>query len=115
MLNIYNKYCNYRDTGVYLYITVFLEVYGKMTDSIVQQSTQLGRAILKANEKFGNKIGSLIIHACGNAKILTYTYPKRVITCQMPSNFTFNELKENATYDFQHLTPASHKLNTTEE
>jgi len=27
----------------------------------------------------------------------------------MASNFTFNELNENITYDFQYLTPASHK------
>lgn len=70
---------------------------------IVQQSTQMGRAILKANEKLGNKIGSLIIHTYEDAKKLTlsvYTYPKRVITSQMATNFTFNELNENSTYDF---------------
>lgn len=33
----------------------------------------------------------------------------RIITSQMASNFTFNELNENITYDFQYLTPASHK------
>jgi len=27
----------------------------------------------------------------------------------MASNFTFNELNKNSTYDFQYLTPASHK------
>lgn len=33
----------------------------------------------------------------------------REITSQMASNFTFNELNANNTYDFQYLTPASHK------
>jgi len=83
-----------------------------LPNSIVQQSTQMGRAILKANEKLGDKIGSLMIHTYGDAKKLTlsaYTYPMRVITGQMASNFTFNELNENNTYDFQYLTPASHK------
>jgi len=72
----------------------------------------MGRAILKANEKLGNKIGSLMTHTYGDAKKLTlsaYTYPMRVITSQMASNFTFNELNENNTYDFQYLIPASHK------
>jgi hypothetical protein len=33
----------------------------------------------------------------------------KLITSQMASNFAFNELNENSLYDFQHLTPASHK------
>jgi hypothetical protein len=74
-----------------------------LPNSIVQQSTQLGRAILKTNEKLSNKIGSLMIHIYGDAKKLTlsaYIFPMRVITIQMASNFTFNELNENNTYDF---------------
>ncbi|KAL4122559.1 hypothetical protein QTP88_014865 [Uroleucon formosanum] len=97
-----------------LYHTISLKMLRLFTlpNSIVQQSTQMGRAILKANEKLGNKIGSLMIQTYGDAKKLTlraYTYPMRVITSQMASNFTFNELNENITYDFQYLTPASHK------
>ncbi|KAL5233951.1 hypothetical protein ACI65C_001361 [Semiaphis heraclei] len=99
-------------TKPYHTISIKMLRLSTLPNSIVQQSTQMGRAILKANEKLGNKIGSLMIHTYGDAKKLTlsaYTYPMRVITSQMASNFTFNELNENITYDFQYLTPASHK------
>ncbi|KAL5235556.1 hypothetical protein ACI65C_002966 [Semiaphis heraclei] len=99
-------------TKPYHTISIKMLRLSTLPNSIVQQSTQMDRAILKANEKLGNKIGSLMIHTYGDAKKLTlsaYTYPMRVITSQMASNFTFNELNENITYDFQYLTPASHK------
>ncbi|KAL4084425.1 hypothetical protein QTP88_028247 [Uroleucon formosanum] len=55
------------------YHTISLKMLRLSTlpNSIVQQSTQMGRDILKANEKLGNKIGSLMIHTYGEAKKLT--------------------------------------------
>lgn len=77
-----------------------------------KQHTPMCRAILKSNEKLGNRIGFLMIHAYGESKKLTlsaYTFPMKVVTRQIASHFNFNEYNENITYDFQYLTSASHK------
>lgn len=51
-------------------ISIKMQRLSTLPNSIVQQSTQMGRAILKANEKLGNTIGSLMIHTYGDAKKL---------------------------------------------
>lgn len=58
-------------TKPYHTISIKMLRLSTLPNSIVQQSTQMGRAILKANEKLGNKIGSLMIHTYGDAKKLT--------------------------------------------
>lgn len=65
-------------TKLYHTISIKMLRLSTLPNSIIQQSTQMGRAILKANENLGNKIGSLMIHTYGDAKKLTqsaYTYP----------------------------------------
>lgn len=65
-------------TKLYHTISIKMLRLSTLPNFIIQQSTQIGRAILKANENLGNKIGSLMIHTYGDAKKLTqnaYTYP----------------------------------------
>jgi len=87
----------------------------KMSVPEVAKSTTFGQMVIKSKEKLANRIGSLMIHVYGDAKKLTlsaHTYPMRVITGELSSSFKFNHTNEENnfdTYDFQYLTPATHK------
>lgn len=102
-------------TQLYHQISLKMFKLSTLPKSVAQQSTQMGRAILKSNKNLGNRIGSLMRHTYRDAKKLTlsaYTYPMRGVTNQITAKFYFNQFNENNTYDFQYLTSASNKASS---
>ena len=76
--------------------------------------SDMGRSISKVNEKLAEKVGSLFVHAYGDAKKLTlsaFSFPARVVISTMASAFSWNcgKMTTEQDWNLQYLTPASHK------
>jgi hypothetical protein len=80
------------------------------------QTSQIGRAIIKANEVLASTIGSLMIHVYNDAKKLTlssFSYPSRIVAARIANAFKINDasglLQNVGSKDMQYLTPKAHR------